>query len=316
MTNPRLLLVNYHYLRDPKAAPYPGIYPLRMQELAAQVDQLAARFHMATPVQAESFLLGGGALPRDAVLLTFDDGLREQSDAAREVLDPRGVKGVFFVTSRPLTDRLALMVHKVHWLRANTEPKQFADEFEALMPPEWTAARADEATRKAAVGQYKYDTPADALLKYRLNFQLPHDVADAATSAMLRTRGIDEAKFCTDLYMSESEIRDLVARGHAIGSHSHSHAALSRLSASALDADIERNLATLAGVLGGRSTWHSYPYGREWAFPADPTAFCRRHGFRLAVTLIEGWNGPGEDPALIKRVNTNDVAKAIALRAA
>ena len=48
----------------------------------------------------------------------------------------------------------------------------------------------------------------------------------------------------------------------------------------------------------------------------SPTAFCRRHGFRLAVTLIEGWNGPGEDPALIKRVNTNDVAKAIALRAA
>lgn len=312
---PRLLLITYHYLRAPKAVPYPGIYPLSIADFTAQVEWLAARFAMVTPEQSERFLTGGGGLSRDSVLLTFDDGLREQGEAARSVLDPRGIRALYFVTSRPLVEKRALTVHKIHWLRSTTEPRAFVDEFEALMPAQWSAACADDATRKASIGQYKYDTPADALLKYRLNFLLPYDVADDAASAMFVARGMDEEAFCDGLYLSEAELRDIVARGHVVGSHSHSHAALSHLAPGALDVDIQRNLACLEAVTGTRPVWHSYPYGREWAIPSDPVAFCRRHGFRLAVTLIEGWNGPAEDLSRIKRVNTIDVAKATAASA-
>jgi peptidoglycan/xylan/chitin deacetylase (PgdA/CDA1 family) len=307
----RLLLVTYHYLRDPTSAPFPGIYPLAMGAFAAQVDDLAGRFHIARPEEAERFLLGDGRLPRDSVLFTFDDGLREQGVAARDVLDARGIKALFFVTSRPLTERRPLMVHKVHWLRAHTEPRQFSAEFESHVPAEWSADRADDATRRRAVQQYVYDSPADALLKYRLNFSLPHDVVDQATGRMLRSRGVDERVFASDLYLDREELRGLVSNGHAVGAHGHSHAPMSRLGAG-LDADVKRNVDCLASILGGTPRWLSYPYGREWAIPADATALCARHGFQLGVTLSVGWNGPNEDPARIKRINPNEVGSVAA----
>jgi peptidoglycan/xylan/chitin deacetylase (PgdA/CDA1 family) len=303
----RLLLVNYHYLRDPKGAPYPGIHPLAMDAFADQVDDLCRRFHMARPEEAERFLLGTGSLPRDSVLLTFDDGMREQGVGARDVLDPRGIKALFFVTSRPLLERRPLMVHKVHWLRAHTEPRAFSAEFESHVSPEWAADRTDEATRKRAVQQYVYDSPADALLKYRLNFSLPHDVADRATTMMLRSRGIDERVFSSDLYMDREELRALAANGHTVGAHGHSHAPMSRL-ATGLDTDVKRNVECLTSILGAAPRWLSYPYGREWAIPADASALIRRHGFQLGVTLFNGWNAGGGDPALVKRINPNEVS--------
>ena len=307
MSAARLLLVNYHYLRDPSAAPFPGIHPMALDAFGAQVGDLAGRFHVATPDEAERFLLGNGALPRDSVLFTFDDGLREQGVAARDVLDGRDIKALFFVTSRPLTERRPLMVHKVHWLRAHSEPRQFTAELESQLPPEWAADRMDTASRERALEQYIYDSPADAILKYRLNFVLPHDVVDRATATMLRTRGIDERVFCSDLYLDREELRALVANGHAVGAHGHSHAPMSGLGPG-LDADVKRNVDCLTALLGTRPRWLSYPYGRNWAIPRAARALCARHGFSLAVTLFVGWNLAGEDPALIKRINPNEVA--------
>jgi peptidoglycan/xylan/chitin deacetylase (PgdA/CDA1 family) len=304
-----LLIVTYHYLRDPKATSYPGIYPMAVAAFSAQVDDLARRYHIATPDEAEGFLLGRGSLPRDSVLFTFDDGLREQGAATRDVLDARGIKAVFFITSRPLVERRPLMVHKVHWLRAHTEPERFRAEFDLHLPAEWAADRAGENAKREASEQYVYDTPTDAMFKYRLNFLLPHDVVDRATAAMLRARNIDERVFCSDLYLDGEELRALAANGHAIGAHGHSHAPLSRLVGRALDDDVKRNVECLTGILGAAPRWLSYPNGRQWALPRDPGALCARHGLALGVTLQVGWNTPaGQDPALVKRINTNEVA--------
>lgn len=304
----RLLIVTYHYIRDPRAAPYPGIHPISHADFAAQVNDLRQRYHMAAPGEAERFLLGEASLPGPSVLLTFDDGMVDQGEAAQRVLDPLGIRAVFFVPSRPLVEKRALAVHKVHWLRAHTPPQRFAEEFEAALPAEWRAGNADAAERADAARRYPYDAPADALLKARMNGTLPNDVVDAATAVMLRARDLTDAAFCKQLYLGEDDLRAMAARGHCIGAHGHSHAAFSRLGP-ALDADLRANVACLTRVIGAAPTWVSYPYGRQWAIPADAAGLCRRHGFRVGVTLNLGWNEGAIDPALAKRINTNEVAQ-------
>ena len=306
--NGKLLIVTYHYVRDPKATRYPGIHPITPAAFAAQVDDLRSRYHMATPEEAERFLLGEKDLPGPSVFLAFDDGLVDQGEAARTVLDPLGIRAAFFVTSRPLLERTPLAVHKVHWLRAHTEPKRFREEFEATLPAEWKTGNADAPARAEAARQYPYDGPEDALLKSHISGRLPNEVVDAATAALLRARAISDAAFCDQLYMNAGDLRALAANGHCIGAHGHSHAAFSRLGA-ALDADLGRNVRCLTDALGTPPTWVSYPYGRRWAIPADAAGMCRRHGFRIGVTLNLGWNEGAVDPALVKRINTNEVAK-------
>ena len=306
----RLLLVNYHYIRPADYA-HPGIHPIEPDAFAAEAEMLAARFHMATPTEAEAFLLGRGDLPGDSILLTFDDGMLDHGRAAREVLDPLGVKGVFFVPSQPNVQGRGIMVHKMHWLRATTAPEDFRGAFLDALNDSARTLEGDPGITAKAEEVYVYDTPAVGWVKYLINFALPYAAVDAVADTMLAARGVSAADFCRDLYMAPDEIRGLAEHGHLIGAHGSSHMPVTRLG-DALEADVGGNIADLAGIVGARPMWLSYPYGRGDAIPEDTAAFCRQFDFTIGLTLDVGWNDGAGDPSRVKRINTNEVARFVA----
>src|SRR5262245_41184917 len=158
MTKPnssRLLFVNYHYIRDEAGYRYPGIHPIGMAEFRAQIETLLGQYRFASPAEVEAFALDHRALPGPSVVPTFDDGLMDHWQAACEVLDPLGIKGAFFVCSRPAVAKQALMVHKIQWLRAHISPSDFAGEFFSLVPQELQPT-GHEAWVARAQRAYKY----------------------------------------------------------------------------------------------------------------------------------------------------------------
>lgn len=69
------------------------------------VDWIAARRRILTPAELFELLDRGPDGPRleeDAHLVTFDDGLMSSYEATRKVLDPLGVKAIFFVPTKIL----------------------------------------------------------------------------------------------------------------------------------------------------------------------------------------------------------------------
>ncbi|HEX6660806.1 MAG TPA: glycosyltransferase [Sphingomicrobium sp.] len=95
-----VLVLCYHAIEDqsddPVLAPY-GVPPvLFMQHL----DSLSRRgFSFIGPDQLAAFLSSGAPLPRDPVLLTFDDGYADLLEVARDVLRPRGIRALAFVVT-------------------------------------------------------------------------------------------------------------------------------------------------------------------------------------------------------------------------
>jgi peptidoglycan/xylan/chitin deacetylase (PgdA/CDA1 family) len=300
----RLLLVTYHYVRD-ETYPYAGIHPVTPARLREQIDMLGRSFDLTSIDQAEAFLLGKGDLAGPSVLFTFDDGLREHLHIARNVLEPLGLRGLFFVCSRPIEEGRALAVSKMHWLRSTTPP----GEFRAALLDRIPSARLelDAVAEQAARASYPYDRSDDVKLKYLMNFVLAHADIDAALSDMLRARGIDEAEFCRSTYMSENDLRALQQAGHVVGGHSHSHAPLAQLNPAALESDVGRNIGFLERLLGLRPHWFSYPYGSPAAVPVDTSVLANELGVRLAATLSRGWIYSGHDPMKLNRINTNEV---------
>jgi peptidoglycan/xylan/chitin deacetylase (PgdA/CDA1 family) len=309
----QLLLVNYHYVRDPNAHPFPGIHPISPDAFAQQLKLLASKLHIATPEEAEAFLAAGEALPGDSVLLTFDDGLADHWETARDILDPLGLKAIFFVCSRPLAEQRAVSVHKIHWLRATAEPARFRTELLAALPSDWRGRAMSATEQEAAVRTYIYDTPEDAGIKYLLNFLLPEDVVDEVTSAMLARTGVSEAEFCRRTYMDAATLRKLIAAGHRVEAHTHDHRPVTRLGAQE-DALMALNTRALEEATGRRPTWISYPFGRDWALPGNSEAFCRRHGFNFGVTLKGTWVQPENAPYSLDRINTNEVEQVLSAR--
>lgn len=310
MTEPgqsRLLFVNYHYIRDPAAYRYPGIHPIGMAEFRAQLQSLQGRFRFPSPGEVEAFVLDGRELPGPSVVPTFDDGLMDHWQAACEVLDPLGIKGAFFVCSRPAVTKRVLMVHKIQWLRAHTSPSEFAGEFFSLVPPELRPT-GHETWIARAERAYKYDTPLVARLKFALNFVLPTELVDDVTSRMFANRGIDEGRFCAETYMSEAHLRSLAERGHVVGVHGNTHAPFSRLGQRLLD-DVGANVAYLADATGRPPSWVAYPYGRADAVPDDAvlTSLFRHFNLKVGLTLMGTWNLGGENPARLNRININEL---------
>ncbi|MBT3332325.1 MAG: polysaccharide deacetylase family protein [Rhodospirillaceae bacterium] len=307
----RLLMVNYHYIRDPAAYAYPGIHPIDPAEFQKGVEMMAGRFHMASPDEAEAFVHGAGELPRDSVLLTFDDGLSDHQVAVDEVLDPMGIKAAFFIASQPMAERRGLMVHKAHYLRATTPPLEFRDAFIAALPEHWRGALEDESVIQG--GEiYVYDEAPIAQLKYLMNFHLPHDVVDEVTTAMLLDRGESDETFCQHTYMTTAQIAKLHRSGHGIAAHGHTHTPFSALTPGDLEDEISRNIECLIDITGARPKWLSYPTGRESAMPADSAALCDRFGFRIGVTLRVGWVSAHDPADRLRRININELPEMLA----
>jgi peptidoglycan/xylan/chitin deacetylase (PgdA/CDA1 family) len=280
---------------------------LEWKAFIEQVRWLNNHFHTVTPEEVEKFAYAKADLPGPSFFLSFDDGLVDHTMTEQEILGPLNMKAAFSVSSKPLVEGRALMVNKIHWLRATTLPEKFRKEFLHLLPEKWLDVAAYCETTREAVQNYPYDTPGDASLKYLINFQLPHELVDAIASEMLRNRGKSEASFCNQVYMTERQICQLTEKGHIIVNHGHSHTPFSRLNGGDLAKEIQKSKSFFEGVTGAIQGWVSYPNGRQWAIPKDTKEFCRHFGFTIGLGLDGGWNNGSESPYRLNRVNQNDI---------
>src|SRR5690242_2991566 len=110
MREPTLALTTlmYHYVRPAVELPHAGYGGLDVEAFDRQLDVICRE---ATPVawpEVAAALESGAALPDDAVLLTFDDGLVDHSRYVVPRLVERGLAGLFFILARTPRDGLAL----------------------------------------------------------------------------------------------------------------------------------------------------------------------------------------------------------------
>lgn len=304
--NSRVLVISYHYVRGKEDIPFPGIHPVTPDLYLEQIEKLLSHHPIITPDHFDSWL-DGSQVPISSVLLTFDDGLRDHLYAANE-LERLGLRGAFFVCSRPALESKALPVHKIHWLRAHTPPDEFLHQFSTLLPDNWRNALKSppDHIRNAAAETYQFDAPEHQVLKYLINFTLPYECVDEVTSRMLPIHGIDEEEFCRRTYLTPDEMRGMADRGHLIGCHSHLHQPLSRFGEEALKADITTNQEFLR-ELGLTPSWLAYPYGSEWSLPKDTRAFASVNGIRAAFSYDRGWNTPEVPHDRLRRIDCNEI---------
>lgn len=120
------VLLVAHRLMGAFQSPSPGavrivlvhdIAPDREAEFRRLIAHCRHRFGFVTPQEAEARLAAGVADGRAPVLLTFDDGFASNARMAEEVLEPQGIRALFFVCpgliDRPRAERRAAIAAHV-----------------------------------------------------------------------------------------------------------------------------------------------------------------------------------------------------------
>lgn len=266
--------IMYHYVRDADARPAVGYRGIDPATLEAQLDAIC---RVATPVgwpELAAALDGSRALPPDAVVLTFDDGLADHHRVVMPRLATRRLPAIFFVLARDVGDGLALG-HQLHvLLGARSAVEVRAAVIDRLQ-------RSDRRRYLALERGLRELHPSDPedVWKRPLQRDLANVAGPILAELIAEILG-PEADLAAELYLDGRQRAELVAEGMTLGGHGRDHSWLDWVGPVAVAREFEHSASLLATY--GPAPWpYAYAYG---GVPRQAEAALRVRGFAAAFT--------------------------------
>ena len=293
-----LIVSNYHYIREDFSAPHESIFGLMPRQFRKQLEELAKYGSFISGAELLSFK--NRAFDRNYFLITFDDGLKEQYELAKPILDEMGIPALFFINSVNFEEKEISLVHKIHLLRS-----QLSSEAILAAIKSFRHIELDGHEKMLAIKHYNYDPEETAVLKYLLNFKMNLMEQQQLISPLFQ-EVFDEQKTASKLYFSEEMLQELQEQ-QFLGSHSHSHVPLGQITAKELKAELDRSQNFFRSKFGKSCKIISYPYGSAEA-SLGISAEVEKAGFEIGFTMERAGNGSlQQDSLLLARYDCNDL---------
>lgn len=304
-TEPRCLIVMYHYIHDVEPITSHGLHGLTRREFHCQLEALLQDMEPIDWPQLYAATEGRGQLPERCFLLTFDDGLADHRDHVLPVLQDLGLRGTFFVPGRPLTANRMLPAHAVHLLLATMGPDAFRRKLlEALSRRIGGRDPMETMNKEKAEAVYYYEPKEVAHVKYLITYELPIDIRNEAIEQLFADHVGSNTRWSKQWYLGWDDLINMQSMGHTIGGHGYHHESYGRIDKAERQTDLKRIHDMLEEGLGSDLRPFSYPYG---GFNEDVAADCRAAGFPHAFTTVKEWATAKANPMQIPRIDTIDV---------
>lgn len=305
-----LTIIMYHYVRDLARTRFPEIRGLATDRFEGQLDYLTAHYTLCRPEEVIAAVRGETVLPRNACLLTFDDGLSDHYTTVFPRLEERGIAAAFCAPVRPIRERTVLDVHMIHFVLASVRDLgRLVDEVLSLVDAHRsTVALPDRATLyRTCAAQSRFDPPEVSFVKRLLQRELPAPVRGEICRALFqRYVTADLTGFAGELYMDLPQLRCLARHGMAIAGHGNVHDWLESLGPAEQLGEIQQTMSLLESATGqpARNWIMCYPYGSYSKLTLD---LLRQAGCAVGFTTKLGLVTDLSSPLELCRLDTNDL---------
>jgi peptidoglycan/xylan/chitin deacetylase (PgdA/CDA1 family) len=221
------------------------------------------------------------------MLLTFDDGYRDNFDVAVPILCERDIPATFFIPSAfleapklPWWDHIAYVIKQTGVRRFALE-RSPGDGIPPLMVDLETMSQS--AVIMTIVRAFLDDTIADeGWFLEQLNERAQVDV--------------DRDALGRALFMTWDQARAILASstGLTVGSHTHSHRKLAKLGSDVQRRELNESKRLLEAHLRREVAALAYPYGWSGTYTAVTKKLAVEAGYQVAFAAGEGVNRPGK----------------------
>jgi peptidoglycan/xylan/chitin deacetylase (PgdA/CDA1 family) len=281
------LVLAYHRMLDRgEETPFdPGLFSAAPSTLDPQMQFITRHFQVVSPEAIERDPDSSGR----RVVVTFDDGYRDNYELAFPILRKHGVPATFFLATSFLDNPRVPWWDELAWM-VKQSPRQ------AIEAGEWLEQRLLlDGDRAPAINQlarvYK-SLPSDRTEDF-LDF-----CAEAADT------GRCDASAGADLWMSWEMAAELRDAGMTIGGHTATHPVLGRAEPEVQHREITECARRLNEELGVSMRFFAYPVGLPATFDDGTRRILRRAGVKLAFSLYGGYLRPGRlDPYDVPRAS-------------
>ena len=245
---------------------------------AAFEQQMALIAAECTPVGLPALraFLAGEQLPPNPVLVTFDDGYRDNYTTALPILRRHGIPAIFFVATDYIDARRLFWWDKLNYLLKTTPRPHLTLEYPVRLDFELPAQR-EEAIRSLL-----------RLIKTQYRLDVPRLLDELTLASGLDWDEARERRLADDLLMTWDDLRSLQAAGMEVQCHTATHRPLHTLVTSELVADLALGRRQLQQQLGHAPDALALPVGSPIQGLPSVRRAIERAGFRFAFTNRTG----------------------------
>jgi peptidoglycan/xylan/chitin deacetylase (PgdA/CDA1 family) len=280
----KLRVLAYHRvltIRSEDAFPFDlDLVSASAEQFREQMMFVKRRYHPLTFRQWLEFLDASEAPPRNAIVVTFDDGYDDNYRVAFPILDELRVPAVFFVSTGYIDDGLPYAYDWLVHLMCTTSESRVrigALDLDVAIP--------DAMQGRRVLAAHILD---------RMKTMSAFDQLETIRS-LSESFGIPRTSHADCRPMSWEQLREMHAAGMEVGSHGVSHHMLAKLPRAEMARELEGSQATLTRELGVSAVSISYPVGGRDAFDEDVIRAARAASFRIGCSYISGDNARRPD---------------------
>lgn len=282
-----LLVLNYHRIGNPAGTPWDhDLWSAATEEFDWQIGYLKQNFELITPADLERVR----SRPRSQyVMVTFDDGYRDNYEAAYPVLKSHGVPATFFLATGFLDRPHISWWDEVAWM-IRTTTRDFLDGPEWLSDPLLVDHLNPQRTIRCLLKIYK-------------------TLSNERTPEFLEWLGEETGcgrcptRLAYNQWMTWDMVRQMRSDGMHFGAHTVNHPILARLPADAQLHEIRESRRRIEEELSEPVLAFSYPVGGVTSCNTDTLNCLKDEGFEWAFRYGIGFrSNPFEAPLQIPRL--------------
>ncbi len=291
-----ITVLTYHRVgrRDDPTVLDDGVVDVSPEQLARHLKFVKRWFDPIGIDQLAAFVRGRGRLPRNPLMVTFDDGYRDNHDVALPILVKHGVRAVFFLATDYIERRKLYWWDRISLLIARSKRPRIVMAYpEPLSIP----LEGPNAFRAAV-------TRLQRIIKDRPGLDLTRFLDELEHAAGVIFSTSEERRLVEATIMTWEHAASLRKAGMDVQSHTRTHRVLQTLGGRDLERELKGSRTTLEDVLGGPVVGISYPVGRPLENAPQIRQAVHDAGYQLGFSNATGVNRTRAlDPLDVKRVS-------------
>jgi peptidoglycan/xylan/chitin deacetylase (PgdA/CDA1 family) len=240
-----------------------------------QMEYLAANYRVASLDDATEAMLRGD-LEDNTVVVTFDDGYRDNYLNAYPILRELRLPATIFLVTSVIGSGKILWHDRVFRAFNRTRATRLAEFGPRPVSFEMATPRERTVVREAVLGVLKAMGPEERL---------------SWIDRLIDRLEVEDPPHAPGLMLDWGEVKEMYENGISFGSHTVSHAILSRLTPEQAGEEISRSKQEIEQQLRAPIRAFAYPNGKRGDFTAANKELLVEAGFRCAATTIPGTNG-------------------------
>ena len=290
-----LRVLTYHRISDPiqSCQDYPGAISADVDQFSRQMEYVANHCQAISLERLSWHRQTQSPLPKRSVLITFDDAYRDFQDLALPVLAKHQLPSVLFVpTAFPGASSRAF------WRDRLYRAVMGADADMEIRFDEECVRLGCESARQQIFCRLRDQVKR---LEHGKAMQLVDDVCEQL-----------KAQPAPNLVLDWDQLRSLPSQGVAIGTHSHRHPLMNRITQAEALEEIRTSARHIESQLGEPATAFAFPNGSH---NTDVSGLLEGEGFEFGFTTCRGVNHlKRDDPFRLRRINVGRRTDATPIR--